>query len=91
MLYYATYVIKSIKNLIKVKKKKKKHIKCNNPVVRRLAQQHLIPKSRQAHLVSVSQPWWLERNASQSYFLSGILTFFFFVKYKLSRKDYSWR
>ena len=28
------------------------------------------------HLASGSQAWWLERNASKSYFPSGILTFF---------------
>ena len=49
MLYYTTYIIINIKNLIKTKKtknKNKKHIKYNNPlksiVVRRLAEQHLI-------------------------------------------------
>ena len=51
MLFYTTYIIKNIKTLIKVKKNKK-HIEYNNPlksiVVRSLAEQHLITKSRQA-------------------------------------------
>ena len=50
MLYYTTHIIRNIKTLIKLKNKK--HIKYNYPVksivVRRLAEQYLIPKARQA-------------------------------------------